>query len=62
MDFSDDRIVNCFRRARKVPCIGIILGLLSGVFAATAGFIVKLVPNIHPGMNFIHLISTLVSF
>lgn len=28
----------------RIPCSGIGLGLLSGVFFATAGFIVKLIP------------------
>lgn len=35
-------------RLRRMPCAGIIMGMLSGVFFATAGFIVKLVPNVNP--------------
>ena len=39
------RLVNYFR---KIPCAGIIMALFSGLFFATAGFIVKLVPNVNP--------------
>ncbi|KAI1285466.1 Solute carrier family 35 member G1 [Halotydeus destructor] len=38
-------IIRCLRR---VPCLGLIMGLLSGAFSATGGFIVKLIPAIHP--------------
>ncbi|KAI1285164.1 Solute carrier family 35 member G1 [Halotydeus destructor] len=37
-----------FTEIQRLPCFGILLGLLSGVFAATGGFIVKLLPDVHP--------------
>lgn len=35
-------------RLKRIPCSGILLGVLSGFFFATAGFIVKLILNINP--------------
>lgn len=39
---------SALHRLRSVPCAGILLAMLSGVFFATAGFIVKLVPKVNP--------------
>lgn len=33
-------------RMRKIPCLGIIMAFISGIFFATAGFTVCLIPNI----------------
>lgn len=35
-------------RLRALPAAGVIMGVMSGVFMATAGFITKLVPDVHP--------------
>lgn len=35
-------------KLRTIPCAGIFLGMLSGIFFATASFIVKMVPDVHP--------------
>ena len=35
-------------KLRGIPCGGILLALLSGVFMASAGFIVKLIPKVNP--------------
>lgn len=43
-----DKLVRLIRYLRCVPGIGIFMGALSGAFAATGGFIVKLIPEIHP--------------
>ena len=39
---------SAINRLRSVPCAGILLAMMSGVFFATAGFIVKLVPKVNP--------------
>lgn len=45
---TNDLMGRTLSRLRLMPCAGIIMGTLSGVFFATAGFIVKLVPNVNP--------------
>ena len=45
---GDDLMGRTLLRLRRMPCAGIIMGMLSGIFFATAGFIVKLVPNVNP--------------
>lgn len=44
----NDLMGRTLNKLRRMPCAGIIMGMLSGVFFATAGFIVKLVPNVNP--------------
>lgn len=45
---GDDLMSRILAKFRSLPCAGIILAMLSGIFFATAGFIVKLVPNVNP--------------
>lgn len=45
---QEDLSTRIISRLRVIPCAGILLAMLSGVFFATAGFIVKLIPNINP--------------
>lgn len=45
---GNDLMARTLSRLRRMPCAGIIMGMLSGIFFATAGFIVKLVPNVNP--------------
>lgn len=45
---NDDLSTRIVRKLRVIPCAGVILAMLSGVFFATAGFIVKLIPDINP--------------
>lgn len=45
---GNDLMARTLLRLRRMPCAGIIMGMLSGIFFATAGFIVKLVPNVNP--------------
>ena len=42
------RLDRLLERLRRFPCAGVLLGLLSGIFFATASFIVKKVPYVHP--------------
>ena len=46
-DFSK-KVHRFILATRHVPCLGIILALFSGAFSATGGFVVKLIPAIHP--------------
>lgn len=48
MRAEEDRIARIIRCLKKVPCVGILMGLLAGAFSASGGFIVKLIPSIHP--------------
>ena len=43
-----DLMTRILAKFRSFPCAGIILAMLSGIFFATAGFIVKLVPAVNP--------------
>lgn len=45
---QEDLSTRIISKLRVIPCAGILLAMLSGVFFATAGFIVKLIPNINP--------------
>ena len=43
-----DLMGRTLNRLRLMPCAGIIMGMLSGICFATAGFIVKLIPDVNP--------------
>lgn len=46
-DLIDDNQENSFIiKMRKIPCLGVIMAFISGIFFATAGFTVCLIPNI----------------
>lgn len=43
-----DSMTRMLLRLRGIPCAGILLAMLSGMFFAFAGFIVKLIPEVNP--------------
>ena len=43
-----DAMTRVLNKLRTLPCAGLVLAMLSGVFFATAGFIVKLIPDVNP--------------
>jgi len=45
---EEDMSSRIISKLRNIPCAGIVLAMLSGIFFATAGFIVKLVPMVNP--------------
>ena len=45
---QEDLSTRIISRLRGIPCAGVVLAMLSGIFFATAGFIVKLIPEVNP--------------
>ena len=45
---QEDLSTRIISRLREIPCAGVVLAMLSGIFFATAGFIVKLIPEVNP--------------
>ena len=44
----DDFMTRTLDKMRVIPCAGIVLSIMSGIFFATAGFIVKMIPEVNP--------------
>ena len=45
---TPDLMTRVLQRLRHIPCAGLVLAMLSGIFFATAGFIVKMIPDVNP--------------
>lgn len=45
---APDSMTRIVERLRGIPCAGLVLAMMSGIFFATAGFIVKLIPDVNP--------------